>query len=341
MKNLTNPRIQIIAEVGINHNGKLSIAKKLIDESKKCGSDFVKFQIYNPSEITTPYAKKARYQVKNEGVSGNQIKMLKKNNLTFKQFKILKNYCKKKKIKFLASAFDITSLRNLKKLKLNFFKVPSGEITNIPYLQHLGTYKKQVFLSTGMSNINEISDAINTLKRAGLKKKQIVLMQCTSNYPTEVKDLNLNVLSTFKKKFKLELGFSDHSTNLEVPLFAIFKGARIIEKHITLDKKMKGPDHKASLNVSEFKKMIKYIKNMELSFGSYKKIPNVEEKKTALLVRKSIVASRKILKGEKFTDINLTCKRPGYGMSPKNMKFVLNRKSNKIYKINEMIKIKL
>ena len=266
MKNLTNPRIQIIAEVGINHNGKLSIAKKLIDESKKCGSDFVKFQIYNPSEITTPYAKKARYQVKNEGVSGNQIKMLKKNNLTFKQFKILK------------------------KLKLNFFKVPSGEITNIPYLQHLGTYKKQVFLSTGMSNINEISDAINTLKRAGLKKKQIVLMQCTSNYPTEVKDLNLNVLSTFKKKFKLELGFSDHSTNLEVPLFAIFKGARIIEKHIKLDKKMKGPDHKASLNVSEFKKMIKYIKNMELSFGSYKKIPNVEEKKNCI-TRKKIYSS--------------------------------------------------
>ena len=341
MKISKNLDVQVIAEVGVNHNGKLSLAKKLITEAKKCGADFVKFQIYNPDEITTPYASKTNYQKKNDGTKDNQYNMLKRYNLTFKQFKILKDYCKKNNIKFLASAFDITSLNNLKKLKLNFYKIPSGEITNIPYLEHLGKMKKKIFLSTGMATLKEIGHAINVLKKSGLKKSQITIMQCTSNYPTKISDLNLNVLNTFKKKFNLKLGFSDHSTAVETPLFAIFNGARIIEKHITLDKKMKGPDHKASLNVAEFKKMIENIYNFKSSLGKFTKKPNKQEIRTALLVRKSIVAKKKIKKGETFNNLNLTCKRPGYGIPSSKIKMLLNKKSNKNYNTNQMIKINL
>ena len=337
MKKIKKNNIQVIAEVGVNHNGNLSIAKKLIDGAKKCGANFVKFQIFNPEEITTPSARKANYQQKNYQKFSNQYEMLKKFNLTLKEFQIIKNYCIKKKINFLASAFDISSLNNLKKLKVNSYKIPSGEITNIPYLEHIAKFKKNVFLSTGMSNLNEIKKAIRVLIKNGLKKKQITILQCTSNYPTKVSDLNLNVLTTFKKKFKLKLGFSDHTTNLETPLFAIFKGATLIEKHITLNKKMKGPDHKASLNITEFKKMMNLIENFNSSLGSYSKKPNQEEIKTALLVRKSIVAKKKILKGELFNEKNLTCKRPGNGIPPAKMKTLINKKSNKNYSINEMI----
>ena len=341
MKKTKKNNIQVIAEVGVNHNGNLSIAKKLIDGAKKSGANFVKFQIYNPDAITTPYAKKANYQKKNYKKFSNQYEMLKKFNLNIGQFKIIKNYCNKKKITFLASAFDIESLDNLKKLKTNYYKIPSGEITNIPYLEHLAKFKKNVFLSTGMSNLIEIKKAITTLRKNGLNKEQITILQCTSNYPTKISDLNLNVLTTFKKKFNLKLGFSDHTTNIETPLFAIFKGARIIEKHITLNKKMKGPDHKASLSINEFKKMIDLIKNFNSSLGSFVKEPNEQEKKTALLVRKSIVAKKNINKGEIFTVKNLTCKRPGSGISPSKFKILLNKKSNKNYKINEIISINL
>ena len=333
--------VQVIAEVGVNHNGNLTLAKKLIVKAKKCGADFVKFQIYDPSEITTKYAKKANYQKKNDKKSDNQYKMLKKYSFSLDQFKILKNFCKKNKINFLASAFDIPSLRKLNKLKPDFFKIPSGEINNIPYLEHIGQYKKNVFLSTGMSNLKEINQAINTLIRFGLKKNQITLMHCISNYPTKISDLNLNVLSTFKKEFNLNLGFSDHTTSIEVPLFAIFKGARVIEKHITLNKNMDGPDHKASLNIPEFKKMIENIVNLKSSLGKFSKTPNKEEKKLALLVRKSIVAKKKIKKGDLFTKNNLTCKRPGYGMSPLKLKYLLNKKSNKSYSVDEMVRIDL
>ena len=341
MKKIKKNNIQVIAEVGVNHNGNLSIAKKLIDGAKKCGANFVKFQIFNPEEITTPFAKKANYQKKNYKKFTNQYEMLKKFNFTFKQFKIIKNYCSKKKINFLASAFDIQSLDNLKKLKVNYYKIPSGEITNIPYLEHISQFKKNVFLSTGMSTLIEIKNAIQILTRNGLSKKQITLLQCTSNYPTKVSDLNLNVLTTFKNKFKLKLGFSDHTTNIETPLFAIFKGATLIEKHITLNKKMKGPDHKASLNIAEFKKMMDLIKNFNSSLGSYLKKPNQEEIKTALLVRKSIVAKKDILKGELFSKNNLTCKRPGSGISPSKFKILINKKSNKNYSTNEIININL
>ena len=337
MKKNYKQNIQIIAEVGVNHNGKLSYAKKLIDAAKKCGAHFVKFQIYETEALTTKHAKKAEYQKKNESKKGNQFEMLKKYELTFEQFKILKNYCIKKKIKFLASAFDLESLKKMRKLKLNIFKIPSGEITNIPYLELLGSFKKNVILSTGMSSIREIKASIKVLTDKGLKKTQIILMQCTSNYPTQMNQVNLNVLKYYKKKFKLKLGFSDHTAEIETPLFAIFNGAKIIEKHITLDKNMKGPDHKASLDVKEFAKMVQNINNLELSLGKTKKKPNNEEIKNSMLVRKSIVAKKNIRRGETYSINNITCKRPGTGISPSKFNGLLNKKSNRNYQKDDFI----
>ena len=263
--------------------------------------------------------------------------MLKKYELTFEQFKILKNYCIKKKIKFLASAFDLESLKKMRKLKLNIFKIPSGEITNIPYLELLGSFKKDVILSTGMSSIREIQASIKVLTDKGLKKTQIILMQCTSNYPTQMNQVNLNVLQYYKKKFKLKLGFSDHTAEIETPLFAIFNGAKIIEKHITLDKNMKGPDHKASLDVKEFAKMVQNINNLELSLGKTKKKPNNEEIKNSMLVRKSIVAKKNIRRGETYSKNNITCKRPGTGISPSKFNGLINKKSNRNYQKDDFI----
>ena len=341
MKNYRELKIKVIAEIGVNHNGKLSVAKKLIRESKKCGAEFVKFQMYELDEFTTKYAKKASYQNKNDPNRDNQYEMLKKLNFSFNEFKVLKKYCNKIKIKFLVSAFDIPSLKKLNRLKLNYFKIPSGEITNTPYLKYLAKLKKKVFLSTGMSTMKDVQYAVDLLLKNGLKRNQITVMQCTSNYPTKISDLNLNVLKTFKNKFNLRLGFSDHTTSLEAPLFAIFNGATIIEKHITLNKEMKGPDHKASLNIEEFKKMIENINNFKISLGSFKKKPNNEEKKISLLVRKSVVAKKKIKKGEILNRINLTCKRPGYGISPKKFDLLINKKANKDYHPDQMIDIKI
>jgi N,N'-diacetyllegionaminate synthase len=341
MKNIKELKIKVIAEIGVNHNGKLSIAKKLIRESKKCGADFVKFQIYEINELTTEYAKKASYQNKNDGRRGNQYEMLKRLNFSLNEFKILKEYCKKIRIKFLASAFDIPSLKKLNSLKLNYFKIPSGEITNAPYLKYLANLKKKVFLSTGMSTLRDVEYAVELLMKNGLKKNQITVMQCISNYPTKISDLNLNVLKTFKNKFNLQLGFSDHTTSLEAPLFAIFNGATVIEKHITLNKEMKGPDHKASLNIKEFKKMMQNIHDFQISLGSSEKKPNNEEKKISLLVRKSIVAKKKIKKGEVLNKFNLACKRPGYGISPKKFSQLINKKSNKDYDLDDMIDLKI
>ena len=337
MKRINRLNIQTIAEVGVNHNGKLSYAKKLIDAAKDCGATFVKFQIYETSALTTEYAKKTEYQKKNEGKKGSQFQMLKKYEFSFEQFQILKNYCKKRNIKFLASAFDLESLKKMRKLKLNTYKIPSGEITNIPYLELLASFKKNVILSTGMASIKEIQASIKVLTKNGLKKKQIILMQCTSNYPTKMDQVNLNVLQYYKKKFKLKLGFSDHTAEIETPLFAIFNGARIIEKHITLNKNMKGPDHKASLDVKEFAKMIKNIDNFKLSLRKTKKNPNNEEIKNSILVRKSIVAKKNIKKGEVYSQNNITCKRPGTGILPSKFNGLLNKKSNRNYQKDDLI----
>jgi len=333
-------KIEIIAEIGVNHNGSIKNAKTLVNKAKEAGADYVKFQYFKSKLLSTDYAKKAKYQYLQTKKKETQLEMLKKYELNIQDLKKLKAHSSKKKIKFLVSAFDEETLLELNKLKLSVFKVPSGEITNIPYLKLLGSFKKKVILSTGMSNFKEISKAVKTLLESGLKRKNLCLLQCTSNYPTKISDANLSVIKKLKKKYKTKVGFSDHTTELETPLFAIFYGAEIIEKHITLNNKDKGPDHKASLNVYDFAKMMKMIKNLDLSYGKSIKKANIEEIKNSYVVRKSIVAKINIKKGEKFSFRNLTCKRPGNGLAPDKLYSLIGKKSPKDFKINKQINLK-
>ncbi len=266
-----------------------------------------------------------------------QFEMLKKLELSKKNHFKIKNYCKKKQIEFLSSAFDIEDLIFLKKLRLKRFKIPSGEITNYLYLKKIANYKKEIILSTGMANIKEISTAIKVLQKNGLSKDKIKLLHCSSEYPADTSVLNLKAISTLRKKFKLDIGYSDHSMSLISPSIAISLGAKIIEKHITLNNNLKGPDHKSSLNPKDFKKMVENIRQTERSLGSGVKIPTKEEIKNSKIVRKSIVAKKIITKGEKFSLKNLTFKRPGTGISPMMINTLLKKKAKKNYQIDDLI----
>jgi N,N'-diacetyllegionaminate synthase len=332
-------KIFIIAEAGVNHNGSLKKALRLINAAKKAGADAIKFQTFKAENIVTTHASKAEYQKNLSSKKETQFQMLKKLELTHKMHLACHAECKKKKIIFISSAFDIESLLYLKNLKLNYFKVPSGEITNFPYLEVLGKLKKKIILSTGMSNINEIDKAIKTLTKHGTNKKNITLMQCTSAYPAPYEEINLNTIQTLRNKFKLNIGFSDHSLGTQVGIAAAALGATIIEKHVTLDKNLKGPDHKASLNPIEFKLMVDSIRIVEKILGSKKKAITNSEKKNINLVRKSIVASKIIKKNEKFNISNITCKRPGFGISPIFFKKFLGKVSTRDYKKDDLIKL--
>jgi N,N'-diacetyllegionaminate synthase len=266
--------------------------------------------------------------------------MLKKLEFTEAMHNACFKKCKKKKIIFISSAFDIESLNYLKKLKLRYFKVPSGEITNIPYLEVLGRFRKKVILSTGMSSIYEIKKAIQTLVTNGTKKNNITLMQCTSAYPAPYDEINLNTIATLKNSFKLNIGFSDHSLGVQASIAAAALGAKFIEKHITLSKKLKGPDHRASLNPKEFKFMVQSIRIVQKTLGDKIKKITRSEKKNFYIVRKSIVASTKIKKNEKFSNFNITCKRPGTGISPLFFKKLIGKKSMKNYNKNDLIRLK-
>jgi N,N'-diacetyllegionaminate synthase len=330
----------IIAEAGVNHNGSLKKALELIDVAKLCGANAIKFQTFKAENLTTNYASKAEYQKKNSSKKETQFEMLKKLELTEKMHEACFNKCKKKKIIFISSAFDIESLKYLKKFRLSYFKVPSGEITNIPYLEVLGKFNKKVILSTGMSDIYEVRKAIKTLVMNGTSKKNITLMQCTSAYPAPYDEINLNTIATLREKFKLNIGFSDHSLGVQASIAAVALGAKAIEKHLTLSKKLKGPDHKASLNPKEFKFMVQSIKIVEKTLGN--KIKNIteSEKKNIYIVRKSIVALTKIKKNEKFSNFNITCKRPGIGISPLFFKKLIGKKSIKNFNKDDLIKLK-
>lgn len=329
MKN-TN-RILIIAEVGVNHNGSISKAKKMIDIAKMSGADYVKFQIFKPQDLVIEKAKLANYQ-KNNSNSKNQLQLLNKYKLSFLKFKQLYNYAKKKKIKFLATAFDEESLKFLNTLKVDFIKIASGEISNFPLLKLINKTKKNILLSTGASTTKDIIKAIKIFN-----KKKVTILHCNSAYPSPIKDLNLNSINFLKKKFKCSIGFSDHSTSIYTPLIAIGNGAKIIEKHFTLNKKFKGPDHKSSLNPKELFEMIKLIRIFENSLGKNEKIISKSEAENLLFIRKSLVAKKNIYKGEKFTKNNLTCKRPGNGISPMMWDRLIGKKSKKNYKVNEQI----
>ena len=331
-------KIIIIAEIGINHNSSLKIAKKLIEKSKIAGADFVKFQIFKAENVSSVSARKSSYQKKNIKDKESQFNMLKRYELKFDDFKILKKECKKHNIKFLCSPFDIESAKFLKKMGEKIIKIPSGEITNLVLLKELGSYGGKIFLSTGMSNLKEINDAINILIKSGTKRKNISVLHCVTAYPTPMKFVNLNVLSNLKKKLKLSIGLSDHTEGVEVAVAAVALGANIIEKHITLDKKALGPDHKSSLNPEEFKKLVLSIRNIELALGTNKKKLQKCEKSNINVARKSIVAKTNIIKREIFSLKNLTVKRPGNGISPMKLESLLGMRSKRSYKKDEIIK---
>jgi len=329
----------VIAEVGVNHNGSMPKAKKLIDIAKKAGADFVKFQSYIPEEIVTKNLPKLNYQ-KNKNKKENMRQLLDKYYLNFDKLKTLKEYSKKKNINFLCSPFGEKSFFFLKNLRLGHIKIASGEITNFPLLKLIAKYNKIIFLSTGMSYLNEVNQALNFLIKEGQNKKKIYLLHCTTQYPTLPEDVNLNAMLTLKKFFKLDVGYSDHTKGYEASMCAVSLGAKVIEKHITLNKKMNGPDHKASLNPEEFIDFVEKIRNIEKMRGSYSKSPTAKEKKILTLVRKSIVARTQISKGELFSEKNITTKRAKGGSSAINFYKVSKKKrAKRNYKVDDIIVI--
>lgn len=331
-------RTKIIAEIGVNHNGSIALAKKLIDKAKILGADFVKFQIFDPDELAHTQSKKADYQSRELGFKLSQHAMLKKLMLTYDNHVKLFNYAKTKNIKYLASGFSIKDFLLIKKLGCEYIKVPSGEITNFQLLSFLSRLNKKIIISSGASDLNDIKNALHLMKKNGQKLKNVVLMHCTSAYPAPLDEINLNVLDTFKEKFKTEIGYSDHTDDVITSSIAVAKGARIIEKHFTLDNKLKGPDHKASLNPKKFKLMIENIKKTEILLGSSKKLPTLSEKKNSKLIRKGIYARRKIYKGEIFTEKNLILLRPEHQNKASNWFKILGTKVVQNY--NEFEKIK-
>lgn len=306
-------KVFIIAEAGVNHNGDIEIAKKLIDAACIAKVDAVKFQTFKAENLVTTYAEKAKYQKETTG-DGNQFEMLKKLELSYKDHFILKKYCENKGIMFMSTPFDFESVDLLEKLDVSLYKISSGDLTNIPFLKYIAKANKPMIVSTGMSNLQEVGSAVRAIKDNGNNK--ISLLHCTSNYPTAYEDVNLNAMITLKNEFKLPVGYSDHTKGIEIPIAAVAMGARIIEKHFTLDKNMEGPDHKASLTPQELNQMVFSIRNIEKALGTGIKECNKAEENTKKIARKSIVASKGIKGGEIITYSNIAFKRPGGGLEP-------------------------
>lgn len=327
----------IIAEAGVNHNGSISNAFKLIDAAKVAGVDYVKFQTFKAEKLVSKSARKANYQIQNTAnEKDTQFEMLKNLELSETQHEELIQYCKKIGINFFSTAFDLESLQYLKDIGLDLVKIPSGEITNLPYLRKAAELFSRVILSTGMSNLSDIEAAINVFKLKGIE--DITILHCNTEYPTPMKDVNLKAMMTIKEHFKFNIGYSDHTLGIEVPIAAVALGATIIEKHFTLDRTMDGPDHAASLEPNELKFMVDSIRNIELAIsGDGIKQPSESEKKNTEIARKSIVAAKSILKGTVFSADNITVKRPGNGISPMQWDDVVGKVSTKDYQEDELI----
>lgn len=329
----------IIAEAGVNHDGNFDKAIRLVDAAKFAGANIIKFQTFKTENLAIKNIKKPEYIKKNIDLKKNtQFEILKKLELSNSVLKKIINYCKKIKIEFMSSPFDLESIKLLHKLGIKRFKIPSGEINNIPYLEEIGKLNKEIIISTGMSDLLEIKRALNILLKFGTKKSKITVLHCTTDYPTRFKDVNLNAMNEIKRKLGVNVGYSDHTIDITVPIAAVTLGALVIEKHITLNNNSKGPDHKASLNKYDFKKMVDSIKNLEISLGS--KIKNIteSEKKNIRLIRKSIVAKCKIQKGDFFTIKNLTTKRPGNGISSSKWYEIIGKKSKYNFEKDDFIK---
>ena len=329
----------IIAEAGVNHNGKIDLAYKLIDAAVEAGADAIKFQTFIPENVVSRFAKKAEYQQKTTDASESQFEMIKKLALSYDDHKKILKYCENKKIKFLSSPFDLESIDFLNKLGLDIFKIPSGEIINLPYLRRVGSLNKKIIMSSGMANLGEVESALDILTNSGTKKENITILHCTTNYPCPYTEVNLKAMLTLKEAFKLPVGYSDHTLGIEVAVAAVSLGSTVIEKHFTLDKNMEGPDHKASLDPNGLKAIVKAIRNIEEAMGDGIKKPNKSEIEIMKVVRKSIVASKDIKKDEIFSDDNITVKRPGTGISPMRWDEVIGKKAIKDYKEDELIKL--
>lgn len=334
-------KVTIIAEAGVNHNGNMENAFKLVDAAVNAGVDYVKFQTFKAENLVSKAAKKADYQIENTGNSEeSQLEMLKKLELSHEQHEQLIAYCKGKNINFFSTAFDLESLQYLKDIGLKMVKIPSGEITNLPYLRKAAELFDKVILSTGMSTLEDISEAVKVFYAKGILRENITILHCNTEYPTPFEDVNLWAMLQIKTEFRTEVGYSDHTLGIEVPVAAVGLGATVIEKHFTLDKKMEGPDHAASLEPHELEQMVIAIRNIEKSVsGSGLKEPSQSETKNMLQGRKSLIAKTDILKGEKFTEDNLTVKRPGYGISPMKWDEVIGTVSPRDFAEDEVIQL--
>ena len=328
----------IIAEAGVNHCGQIELAKRLVCVAADAGADIVKFQTYSTESLVTTSAVKAAYQARLDINSETQFEMLKRLELKKQEFEILSNECQKKQIEFLSSAFDIESLNFLIQLGIKRIKVPSGEINNLPYLRVVGGSRLPIILSTGMATLEEIDKAVNILLQGGVNKSEITLLHCNSEYPTQMTDVNLLAMPAMGNAFATKYGYSDHTIGAEIAVASVALGASVIEKHITLDCSMEGPDHLASMEPLAFTKMVKKIRNTEIALGQNLKKPTDSELKNISRVRKSIVASRYIAIGEEFNDQNITTKRPGGGISPMMWDQLIGKKASKEYQPDDFIK---
>lgn len=327
----------IIAEAGVNHNGSIKLAKKLIDVAVESGADAVKFQTFKTENLVSKTAKKADYQKKTTDALESQFDMIKKLELDVNTHKELLVYCQEKGIMFLSTPFDHDSINLLSDLGLQIFKIPSGEITNLPYLRHIGSLGKKVVLSTGMSTLQEVENALTVLIGAGTEKENITTLHANTMYPTPMEDVNLNAMLTIQKELDIAVGYSDHTIGIEVDIAAVAMGASIIEKHFTLDQAMNGPDHKTSLEPKELKAMVLAIRNIEIALGGDKKKPSPSESVNINVVRKSIVANQDIKKGDLLTEKNITVKRPGNGINPMKWDEVIGSIALKNYNADELI----
>jgi N,N'-diacetyllegionaminate synthase len=329
--------VYIIAEAGVNHNGSLKLAKEMVNKAKESGADCIKFQTFISKNIVSKNANKAEYQRRHTDANESQLDMLCSLELSFDDFKLLKEYCKLKEIDFLSTAFDFDSIDFLNSLDMEVWKIPSGEITNRPYLIKIAKLNKPIILSTGMSTIEEIKAALIELQDNGCG--EITVLHCTTEYPTPYEDVNLRAMDAIRQMFNLPIGYSDHTKGIEVSIAAVAMGATVIEKHFTLDRSMEGPDHIASLEPNELKAMVSAIRNVELALGSAEKKPAESEKKNIVIARKSIIAKCNIKEGEIFTENNLTVKRPGNGISPMRWGDVIGQPAMRDFEEDELIEL--
>ncbi|MDP6755563.1 MAG: N-acetylneuraminate synthase [Candidatus Marinimicrobia bacterium] len=327
----------IIAEAGVNHNGSIATAKKMIDAAAEAGADLVKFQTFKAEALVIKSAEKTEYQKEITGTDESQFEMIKKLELDRAEHEELIKYCASKSIRFLSTAFDHDSIDLLTELSVPFFKIPSGEITNLPYLRHIGRMGKPIIMSTGMATLDEVRFALKVLLGSGAEKEKITILHCNTEYPTPMEDVNLNAMLTIQDELEIAVGYSDHTLGIEVSVAAVALGATVIEKHFTLDRTLSGPDHAASLEPHELKAMVTAIRNIEKAKGDGVKRPSKSETNNIPIARKSIVAKKTIIKGEAFSESNLAVKRPGTGISPMEWDAYMDRSADREYQKDDLI----